>query len=368
MDSKKILFSIFLIVLCFLFAAVGFFNYEKIEAYLYGEVWSYIEPIKDIKGVSISDITGNNSIITVSAKELNIYSKIGAKINTVSSISNTHMLDRDGEYSVIVANDLNTIYLYKNDNQISNFTIDYEIKSVSVNSNGYIAVIFIQNGYKSGVKVFSPSGNEQLTTYLANTNAIDCVISNDNKSLYIAEVDMSGIKIKSNIKIVDLSNVKKSSEKEDNMASCELEKDGLVFDIRESSKGLYISSTNGIYELDGLNVIKKICSYNEENVLYTSINGKYPIVIERNKAGDMLLRIYKDQIIERVLDNVPQGIAVGNKRICLNMGDCIEVINEKGKMISKIDLSNKVVKMLIYRNGKNLAVVFRDKIEIFSIW
>ena len=278
------------------------------------------------------------------------------------------MLDRNGDYSVVVANDLNTIYLFKNDSKISEFSIDYEIKSVSVNSNGFIAIIFIQNGYKSGVKVFSPAGNEQLTTYLANTNAIDCLVSDDNKTLYIAEVDMTGIKIKSNLKIVDLSNVKRSNDKDENMASCEIEDDGLVFEICENGKGLYITSTSGIYELDGLNTIKKICSYNQEDVLYTSIEGKYPVVVEKNKDGEMVLRIYKEQILERVLDNVPQGIAVKNKRICLNMGDCIEVINEKGKMISKINLSNKVVKMLVFGSGRSLAVVYRDKIEIYSIW
>ena len=53
--------------------------------------------------------------------------------------------------------------------------------------------MYSQAGYKSLIKVFSNTGKELFTNYLASTYAIDVAISNDNKTLAVAEIDANGI-------------------------------------------------------------------------------------------------------------------------------------------------------------------------------
>lgn len=87
------------------------------------------------------------------------------------------------------------------------------IYSVYVNKNGYVAVTYKQSGYKSLVKIISPTGIELFTSYLASTYALDVAITNDNKTLAIAEVDTEGIHVTSAIKIIDINNLENSNVK-----------------------------------------------------------------------------------------------------------------------------------------------------------
>lgn len=85
--------------------------------------------------------------------------------------------------------------------------VDGEINKITMNKNGYLAVSILQTSNKAAVVVYNTQGKEMFKTHLSNSYIMDTDISSDNKYLGIAEVNMTGTSIQSNVKIVSFEKV-----------------------------------------------------------------------------------------------------------------------------------------------------------------
>ena len=264
------------------------------------------------------------------------------------------------------------IYIWYLGNQkIWESKITGNIYDVYVNKNGYAAVIYKQSGYKSLVKIITPAGEELFTSYLASTYALDVSITNDNKTLAIAEIDTEGIHVISSIKIIDINNLENQNVKKLN-----LEEDTLLVNIEYNEKNELLVMTDSNFLVVKNNNIEELFKYNNEDTINATIeNGKNIIEIVKEEKGLFDIR-YKLVVYsienelkkeEYELYDLPKQIKALNNTVALVMEDELLVLNTNGKLLKKCDISRNIKSIVLYDNGKTIGLIFRDKIEFIKI-
>lgn len=371
MENKKyIIFLLIIISICFLL--VGYFNYEKIVGFFNAKEWEFAESFATIKIENISQVEAGKKLIVYANNKLDFYgnsskSEYSENMKITEFISNTY-----DDYLVMIPRETNEIYLFRDSELIWKNKFNGNILNASVNKNGYVTVIYSQSGYK--IKIFKPTGEELFTTYLGSTYALDVEMSNDNKTLYIAEIDTEGIKIKSNIKIIDISNIGTNINLSPSVENISLGVDELITDIEyTNANSLLILKDSGIDYLNAEKELEKIIDLDIKNTLFVSIdNVEAPIVIEKVSTGiftnETSLKIFKDdKVIEEKIDRTPQTVDTAYDKIALNLGEEVIFLNNNGKVVKRYELENQLLSVKLYNKSNLAALVFRDRIELVKL-
>lgn len=371
MENKKYVIC-FIVMICICFLTVGYFNYEKIVKFFDDKEWEIADSFATLKIENISQVEAGKALLVLTNSNLQLYNN-HAKAEYQEDIITTGILsDSCEDYMVIVIKDTNTIYLIKGTEVVWQKAFDWSVLNVSVNKNGYVSLIYLQSGHKSSIKILKPSGEELFTSYLESSYAIDVEMSNDNKELYIAEVDAEGIKLKSNLKIINVasleSNINQSAE------TILLGTDDLVVDIEYSNKNqLLILKDTGLATIDDNKKVKEMAKFNEKSTLFSSIkNIDNPIVVETVSTGiftsETNLKILKDtETVEVNIDRTPQNVDTMNGVIALNLGDEVIFLNANGKVIKRYELGSQLTSVKLYDKGNLAALVFRNRIELIKL-
>ena len=362
MNKKYIVIIVVIIVLFLLFAFLGFYYHDKIEKIIDGENWSYIN--------SYAEINSAQSLSCFGRKDLCICTKEGFKVynnNIVSSqkdVTITDFLyDSNGIYSVLYVTDSKSFYLIKNSEIILTKSLDFVPKSIYVNESGYVVTLYSQVGYKTGIRVYRQDGDEILTTYLANSYATCVKISNDDKYIYLGDVDSSGIKVKSKIKKIDLS----SKESED----IELPLGGIIIDIQSHNNMLLVKTDVGIYKVDtNTKEQDMVIDYDNSGALNAYITEDNDIILIKDNdeaSNNYEIVFYNNDVKQSVpFNDFPQNIDIYKNVVALNFGNEVWII-KNGHLKNKIAINEALTGMDIFSDGKELALMFRDSIKIVKI-
>jgi len=371
MENKKYIICLFAVI-CICFLLIGYFNYEKVIKFFDEKEWEFAESFATLKIENISQVDGGKPLLILTNNKLELYDN-AAKSKYVKEMVKTGLITNSCEdYLVLVTKDTNEIYLFKDTELLWNNVFNWNILNVSVNKNGYVTVIYSQGGYKSSIKIFKPTGEELFTTYLASTYALDVEMSNDNKTLYIAEIDTEGIKIKSNIKIIEVTNIETSTNDKPKVQTVLVGTDELITDIEYAIDKLIVLKDTGIIAIDKSRNVEELGNFEVKNMLFANISGlKYPIAIEKVATGiftnETLLKIFKEEIVEVKLEKTPQSVETSNNIIALNLGDEIIFFNINGKVQKRYELENQLISIKLYDKGNVAALIFRDRVELVKI-
>ena len=370
MNKRTIIISLLIfIIACILLALVGYFNHEEISSYIENDMWTYKEPFEVVTSPDITNVYRNSNLVTYTADGISFYNSNSKLVGIKNVISTSLKNDSKGSYLVLLFEDTNTLTLYKDSDELWSNVIKNDIKQISVNKNGYVAVCFSQTGYKSGVTVYSPNGENVLTTYLASTYAIDATISNDNKKLAIAQVNISGIKPKSSVKIIDMQDIDSKSKEVviENIGHNEI-----VTDIEYSYTGnLLILTDMAIYSYT--NQIAEMFRFDEKYTLYAKIDDLYqPFVIEQNTTdlysySSKIKTYHEEEEVSFELESIPQCYDSLNGKIALVVGDEIIILNSNLTMHSRIRINSNIISIKFIKDAKVLAIIYKDKIEFVRL-
>ena len=173
MTKKRILLFILVIVLLVFCALAGLYYHDEIENIIEGQNWNYIDSYSEINDIHPINCFGRNLLGMYSKEEICLYNNkyepsIRKMINSNASVLKS---DSNGAYTVLYVNESKVLFLVKNDEIVFEKSLDFEPKLLYTNENGYIALLYSQIGYKTGIKVYKPDGSEVITTYLANSYA-----------------------------------------------------------------------------------------------------------------------------------------------------------------------------------------------------
>lgn len=370
---KKFVCVIFLILLLFIGSSYIYTHFDELKNYWSNEDWKLVEVLETVPLSNYFTIDGNNSnLIVVGNNYVHGFSPNGKENFDINVSLKNARTSTAGEYCIIGEKDASKIYMINSSAKIWELDIQGTILDVSVNKNGYAAIVYKQVGYKSLIKVIKPDGEELFTTYLASNYALDVEISNDNKTLVIAEINTEGVNVESVIELINMSDLENKNSKKIN-----LPEDTLITNIEYNSKNkLVVLTDKNILLLEG-EVLKNLGEDFDDDTQIASIeNADNPIVISKIENGlfdtSYALRIYdyKNSGVtyeEYQTEEVPSIVTASDGHIVMLLEKEIVIVNSNGKLVKKSDVLGNIKSIVIFNNGNALAVIHRDKIEFMKI-
>ncbi len=362
MNKKYVIIVIVITILFLAFAFLGFHYHDQIEKIVEGDIWSYIDSYTEIDSEQSLACFGRKFLCVCTKEDFKIYNNSTMQSKKSTTISD-FLYNSNGIYSVLYIDDSKQFILVKNNEIIHSQNLDVIPKSIYVDKNGYVILLYSQIGYKTGIKVYKQDGEEILATYLANSYATCAQMSENDKYLYIGEVDSSGIKVKSKIKCIDCI----SREAND----IELPLGGVIVDIKSHNNNILVKTDIGIYEVNSLNKnANLLVEYEKERVINAYVDGdNKAIVIKENDdpTNDYEIVFYGNDSTESVaFSEFPQDIDIYENTVALNFGNEIWII-KNGHLRNKISINEALTGMNIFSDGKEIALMFRNSIRVVKI-
>lgn len=366
MNKKKIAI---IVALAIITSIITYLNYDKIEEYIVNKQWQMADSIATIQMDDVNQVMNGKNLILLTKNSIDFYKDSANKEKSIPIVTSEILTSVANEYTVIGEKTSGNIYMLKEDIIAWESKANGTILDVVVNKNGYVAVTYYQSGYKSVIKVFKPNGEELFTTFLASTYAIDVAIADNNKLIAVAEVDTEGIRVTSNVKIIEVNN-----NNETRFNTIYTDNDSLILDVEYTDKNtLFILKDDGVVSIDKEKNTKNVLTYDYSEIVYSTIeNGKNIVVVRKAAVGifgsECVLEIYDEKGKEEYkLTATPQSICVQNKTIVLNMGNEVIFVGTNGKLIKRYTLGSQLKDIKLYENGNMAALVFRNKIELVKI-
>ncbi len=370
MTKKNFIFiCIFIVIVS---AIIYYCNFDSIINYFQNKEWEIAD--------SIGTVSLNNdyiktegtisNLILIGTNYIKGYSSDCKESFDIFASFQEALSDSEGDYCITAEKNGTQVYMICGNEKIWENTVAGNIYSVYVNKNGYAAVTYKQSGYKSLVKIISPLGEELFTSYLASTYALDVAITNDNKTLAIAEVDTEGIHVSSAIKIIDINNLGN-----ENVRKFDLDANSLIVNIEYNEKNELLIMTDSKIQIIKNNEVTDVLEYKYPKTINMTIENKKNVVsIEKEEAGlfDVKYKLcvysYDDkEKKEYELYSIPKQMKVFNNLIILSMEDEFLVLNTNCKLLKKCDISRNLKSIVVFGNGNIIGLIFRDKIEFIKI-
>jgi len=376
-NKKKLTITIILILII-LSAVTVFIVYCKNSKF---REWADIKILrKEIhqgKTVSVEISTENNSniyafdkyLVALENKVLKIYNNIGTEEASITTDINNPIFDSAGKYLIIAENSGESIYVLEGKKVLWSTTIEGKITQIQINENGYAGVVVSDISYKNIINIYNLEGKTLLKTYVANNKVVDISISKNNQYLAIAEIDMSGVLIKSNIKIIDIEKAKKdASNSVVNTYSAEVGK--LITNIEYQNKERLLCIYNDSINIIEENNNKLLIKLNANKTTFASIELKNNIVTvdELNKedysssSSVNITNITNNKIKKYEIDEIAKEIYTFEDVIALNFGTELHIINTNGWLMKKYVSEQEINKIVL--SNKLAGIIYRDRIEI----
>ena len=305
-------------------------------------------------------------------KTLEFYNRIGIKENSIEIDITNAEFSASGRYLVICEKGGQKFYLISGKEKIYENEIEGNISQIKVSRNGYVSVVVSNtSSYKSVVDMFDKDGKEIFKTNLRTARIVDISISQDSKYLAIAEVDLSGIIIKSSIQIVSIELAKTSTE-DAFVNKYEAPIGKLIMSIKYQEKNNLICMYNDSINILVENKHEELVKYEEKKLAFVTINLNNRVTWgEENSTGEYMSDTYlnilnpqNSNIKQYVTSNVAKSILTSENKIAINFGTELHIINTSGILIKKYKSNSEINDVVMTDNLA--AIVYSDSISIIN--
>lgn len=372
LNKKKIIKLIIVIIIFLILIVIGtlYENNDDVRNFFDKYIFFKEKTENNLPKISIGSTEGLNSyayqgtLLTLRNNLLTAYNYNGNEEYTLDIQISNPIFESKGDYLCIAEKNGTKIYVISNRMIVWQKDLEGNISDVTINSNGYVAVAISGTSYKTIIQTFDNNGIELFTKFLSTTYVMDMSISPDNKYLAVAEANVSGILIQSNIKIISIEKIKNGEK--DSIEQTYLNTDGdLIVSLKYQNKDELIVVYDNHIELIKAEINSKISDFTQESVLFVETNNKIIKVINRN--SQIYLQIinadtndYKEYEIDE-----PKEIYVSDNTIAINLGSEILFYNNSGWLIKKYSANQEINKIVL---SDDLAgIVYNDKIELISL-
>jgi hypothetical protein len=272
----------------------------------------------------------------------------------------------NGKYLAIAEKDGSKIYLVSDKNNAWQVNVEGEIKSITVNEDGYVAVSLSNTTYKSIVSVYNPNGIELFKQHLATKYVVDVAISKDSKNVAIAEANISGTLVESDVSIISI-------EKAELLYTSETKQDSLITNITYQNGNKLLCMYDNLVQIVENNTARDIISSYDKSVLFLDINLNNKIAkIVRQESGILDAKSMLDFISTNAEENknyeiigVPKSINSFSNVIAVNLGLEALFIRDDAWLIKKYVSSQEIQNIVLTNNIA--GIIYKNKIEIISL-
>ena len=311
-------------------------------------------------------------ICTFNKKELNIYNKVGTKLETLSIDINKAIFNSAGRYLIIAEEEGQKFYLISGKEKLYENEIEGNISQIYVNSSGYASIVITNTSYKSIVDIYNKNGKEIFKTNLATSKVVDVSISGDSKFLAIAEVDLSGILIKSGIQIVSME-LAQSNPQNAIINKYDAETDKLIMNIEYQEGNSILCMYDDSIELLEGQQSKEIINFKENNLSFMTISLDNRIfTLKEVSTGEYATETHAIitnpktlKTKEYIIENVAKEIYTYQNKIAINFGKELYIISKNGMLLKKYVSETEINNVVI--TDSLVGVIYRDSIQIINL-
>lgn len=317
-------------------------------------------------------LTYDKNIGVLERGELSIYNKLGEQININEKINismATPLAKTNDKHLVLVEKNGKKVVLINNNKIIWDRELDFNIHNVNVNKSGYVVVMGSNNMYKSIVAVISNEGEELFIIYISSNIVVDAEISNDNKTLAIAEVNYSKPIVESIIKYISID---KAIKEPDNSIIKTFKQNKLIIDIKFKTKDILLAHySKEIYKYGKEE--EKIYDIPENTQFIDLGINKNIVVIEQVNDG-----IFNDEYQVTILNDsgrvkaiyklgkfVPKELKISNNHIAINLGQEVVILTIDGWEKRKYN-SNKEIREVILSDNI-CTILYKNSFHILDL-
>ena len=331
------------------------------------------------KMISLDENEGNNIfaydkyISVLSKNVLKNYNSSGKLEGELTIEISNPITATSGKFLLIAEKGQSKIYLLSGNEIIWQKELEGNVDNLSVNKNGYVAVMLSGTTYKSVIETYDASGEQLFKTYLSNTTAMDAEISLDNQYLAFTEMNTSGTLVQSIVKIVSIKKAKTTPT--ESIIYTYAEPNGnLITNIKyEDCNRLVCMYDDGIYIIKNENNEKVLNLVEEDKKISfgdIEVSGHMFRVIEKSsllstESTVEIMGVGSKSISKYVFDGVAKEIYSYNDTIAINLGSEVHFISTNGWLKKKY-ISSHEIKNIVLCNSF-AGIIYRDKIEIVEI-
>lgn len=311
--------------------------------------------------------------VTILSKNvLTTYSATGKKEYEHEIPISNPIYASNNRFLVIAENKGSELYVVSEANLSWQAQVEGKIEKVNINKNGYVSVIVSGTSYKSVVITFSPQGKELFKTYLSNTIALKAEISNDNKYLSIAEVNILGTLIQSNIKVVSIEKAQ-NDPRNSVIYNHQAKANELITDIKYQDRARLICMyDSGVHSLKEQND-ETILAFEDNKIIAATINLNEHIVYTVEKAVSMFSTsrqvIFKNTSTQKenlyTVNSTIKSIQAYGTHVALNIGTEVLFVDTNGWLKKRYISTQEITDIVL---AEQIAIiVYKDKVEIINL-
>ena len=317
----------------------------------------------------------NGKIVVLNKNILTFYDKHGNIDHSLNVEITNPIFESNGKYLCIAEKGGQKVFLISDKNIVWQKDLEGNISNISVNKNGYSAIAISGTTYKTVVELIDTQGNEKFKYFLPSLYAIDTryaidtSISEDNKYLSIAEANLSGALIQSNIKVISIDSAIQNSDNSI-VYNYIAPDDSLIIDIEYLNKNILACKFNNnmiFLNTNNNNEISEVSNFEKEKVIFADINKNIILVTSKKSAEFELQIISSNKNISKqyAIDSEPKSIQVYGNIIAVNLGSEVLFINNNGWLIKQYVSSQEIKDIVLCDDIA--GIIYNNKIEILSL-
>lgn len=308
----------------------------------------------------------------LSKNKFGVYNDSGKEVSNLDIPINNVLFDSSSRFLGIAEKEGQRIYMISGQNLQWENKIEGNISKISVNKNGYMAVVISDTSYKTVVSLYNPSGKELFKIYLSSTRVADVTISNDNKYMALAEIDTGSSTIKSNVKIISIENAQ--TDTDNSIAYIHnADSNKLLLNIKYQEKNkLLCLYDDSIVMIENENN-KEILKLSDIKPTFATIELNSGAAIVKEKASGLFtadseisfINIENQNESTYTTNDVTKEIYSCGNIVGINLGSEIHFVDKAGWLKRKYVSGQEISK--VYLSELLAAIVYRDKIEIVNL-
>jgi hypothetical protein len=308
----------------------------------------------------------------LSKNELTLYNNSGKEETTLDIPISNVIFNSSNRFLGIAEQDGQNVYLISGNTIAWENEIEGNISQISVNKNGYMAVVISGTSHKTVISLYDPTGKELFKIYLSTTRVASVSISNDNKYLALAEIDTSSSIIQSNVKVISIEDAKQKAENSVTYIY-NAEPNKLLINIKYADKNnlvcMYSDSIDILQEEEN----KQLISLESTKTSFLSIDLNNNIALVEEKASGLftadsdieITNVSNEKTTIYTVEAVAKSITAYGDIIALNLGSELHFVNTSGWLVKKYVASQEITNIVL---SNNLAgIIYRDKIDIVNL-
>ena len=273
-----------------------------------------------------------------------------------------------GKYMAVTNNSNGKIYLFENKKEILNTKIDGEINEMFIDDNGYYAVEYYTNGYKKVLGVFSKNGKNLYNAYISSDPVVDVRILNNSKEVLIIQTNTSSFSVGMSISVINTA-------KEGELKKITTLDNNFMYNLTIQGRNIIMLLDDKIVKCNiDTSEVSTIYSFDLNQLMYISLANNYYSAISK-ELNEKNLSTYS--ITSNRFDNTRISFSdiLDSPKFIKNVSvfnylvyqDKLQVINKWGIEVKNIDLDFPPKDVIIFNNGKSVALVYTNRVYIVNL-